>query len=215
MATNIPITHPEKFDFKKPDEWLKWKRRFEHFLSASGLDKEDEARQASTLLYCLGEEAHDVLASTSITTEDSKKYSKVLKKFDEHFDVRKNVIFERARFNKRNQLDGETAEEYITVLYGLIKSCDYGALKDEMLRYRIVAGIQDMAVSEKLQLDALEGAKKQIRQLCGSSRSSYRWRIAVTIAAWERSEDPDHSELRVAPTGKGREIEWISLITSA
>ena len=181
MATNIPITPPEKFDFKKPDEWLKWKRRFEHFLSASGLDKEDEARQASTLLYCLGEEAHDVLASTNISTEDSKKYSKVLKKFDDPFDVRKNIIFERARFNKRNQLDGETAEEYITVLYGLIETCDYGALKDEMLRDRLVVGIRDTAISEKLQLNAtltLEGAKKEIRQREAVREQSQQLQVA-------------------------------------
>ena len=48
----------------------------------------------------------------------------MLEKFNEHFDVRMNVIFERARFNKRNQLDSETAEEYITALYSLIDSCE-------------------------------------------------------------------------------------------
>ena len=72
MATNIPITPPEKFDFK---EWLKWKHRFEHFLSTSGLDKEDEAGQASTLLNCLGKEAHDVLASTNM------RIAKTIRKF--------------------------------------------------------------------------------------------------------------------------------------
>ena len=107
MTTNtIPIAPPEKFDFKKPDEWLKWKRRFEQFLSASGLDQEDETRQVSTLLYCLGEEAHDVLTSTNIPEADRKKYAKVMEKFDEHFKVRRNVIFERVRFNKRDQLEG-------------------------------------------------------------------------------------------------------------
>ena len=78
MATSIPIFPPERFDFKKPDEWLKWKRRFQHFLNASGLDKEDEARQVSTLLYCLGGEAHGVLTSTSISDTDRKKYTKVV-----------------------------------------------------------------------------------------------------------------------------------------
>jgi len=61
-------------DFKKPDGWAKWKRRFEQFLSASGLDKEDEPRQVSTLLYCLGEEVEGVLASTNISEEVRKKY---------------------------------------------------------------------------------------------------------------------------------------------
>ena len=167
MTANIPITPPEKFDFKKPDEWLKWKRRFAQFLSASGLDKEEETRQVSTLLYCLGDEAHDVLSSTKITDEDRKTYSKVMEKFDAYFDVRKNVIFERARFNKRNQLEGETAEEYVTALYGLIESCEYGTMKDELLRDRLVVGIRDSTVSQKLQMNAkltLEEAKKEIRQ---------------------------------------------------
>jgi len=78
MANTIPLRPPEPFDFKKPDGWVKWKRRFEQFLSASGLDKEDEARQVSTLLYCLGEEAEGVLASTNISEEARKKYKDVM-----------------------------------------------------------------------------------------------------------------------------------------
>ena len=55
-------------------------------------------------------------------------------KLDDYFKVRKNVIFKRARFNRRNQLSEETAEEYITALFHLVDSCNYGNLKDEMLR---------------------------------------------------------------------------------
>ena len=85
------------------------------------------------LLYCLGEEAEDVLASTNIKADDKKNYETVLAKFDGFFQVRKNVIFERARFNRRNQLEGESIEQYISALYRLVDSCEYGALKDEML----------------------------------------------------------------------------------
>jgi len=102
MVNTIPLRPPEPFDFKKPDGWANWKRRFEQFLSTSGLDKEDEARQVSTLLYCLGEEAEGVLASTNISEETRKKYKDVMEKLDEHFRVRRNVIYERARFNRRD-----------------------------------------------------------------------------------------------------------------
>ena len=81
--------------------------------------------------------------------------------------MRKNVIFERARFNRQNQLDGESIEQYITVLYRLVDSCEYGTLKEEMLRDRIVVGIRDQALSQRLQCDAsltLEKAKKKVRQ---------------------------------------------------
>ena len=35
------------------------------------------------------------------------------------------------------------------------EGCDYGVLKDEMLRDRLVVDIRDTAVSEKLQLNAI------------------------------------------------------------
>ena len=55
----------------------------------SGLSKEDEEHQVSTLLYCLGEDADDVRTSTNISDKNRKKYTEVLAKFDGHFKVRK------------------------------------------------------------------------------------------------------------------------------
>ena len=59
---SIRLDTPDHFDFAKPDNWPRWKKRFEHYRAASGLDKESEERQVSTLLYCLGEAADDVLS---------------------------------------------------------------------------------------------------------------------------------------------------------
>ena len=81
MATsNISLKPPEQFDFKNPDEWPKWKRRFEQYLAASGLDSEENIRKISTLLYCMGEEGDDVLTSTNITEDERKLYSNVMRK---------------------------------------------------------------------------------------------------------------------------------------
>ena len=102
-----------------------------------------------------------------VTTDDRKDYVTVLKKVDGFFQVRKNVIYERARFNQRNQQSGETAEQYIMALYDLAQHCNYGEIKDEMIRDRLAVGIHDCSLSEKLHLDpslTLETAKKTIRQ---------------------------------------------------
>ena len=163
----IRLQPPEPFNFRNPDDWPRWRNRFQQFRDASGLSTETASKQVSTFLYCLGEEAESVLASTGITPDDRKDYSKVLEKVDGFFEVRKNIIYERARFNRRNQQSGETAEQYIMALYDLAQHCDYGEMKDEMIRDRLVVGIRDSSLSEKLQLDpalTLETAKKAIRQ---------------------------------------------------
>ena len=63
------------------------------------------------------------------------------------------MIFERARFNRRFQPEGETIEFFITDLYALIENCEYGELCEDFLRDCIVVGIRDTKLSETLQLD--------------------------------------------------------------
>ena len=163
---SIQLEPPSQFSFKTPDQWSKWKRRFDQYRLASGLSGESDERQVSALLYCMGEDAEDTLTSTNISEDDRKSYAAVLTKFDAFFQVRRNTIFERARFNQRSQSEGESVEQFITSLYSLAENCDFAAMKEEMIRDRIVVGIRDSSLSERMQIDAdltLEKAKKMVR----------------------------------------------------
>ena len=164
---SMKLQPPDPFNFKNPDDWLRWKRRFEQFRHATGLSTQAEERQVSTLLYCAGQETEDILRSTDISNEERGSYNVVLAKLDEFFKVRRNIIFERARFNRRNQQEKESAEEYIAALYNLAENYEYGTLKSEMIRDRLVVGIRDSNLSERLQTDSaltLEKAKIMVRQ---------------------------------------------------
>ena len=80
--THVKLDHPECFNFKKPEEWQRWKRRFEQFRVASGLKEASAAKQVSTLLYCMGDDSEAVLSSTNPTEDDRKTYDV---KFDSFF----------------------------------------------------------------------------------------------------------------------------------
>ena len=41
----LQLKVPEPFDFKKPEEWPRWKKRFEQYRIASGLGEESDQRQ--------------------------------------------------------------------------------------------------------------------------------------------------------------------------
>ena len=58
----------------KSAEWPKWKHQFEQYRQASRLVEKDEQRQISTLLYYLGEEAEEILATNHISDKNKKKY---------------------------------------------------------------------------------------------------------------------------------------------
>jgi len=77
---------------------------------------------------------------TRISEKDGNKYKKVVEKFDEYFKVRNNIIFERARFNWRNQQPGEVADKYITVFHQLAQGCKYGKITDQLIHDQLNCG---------------------------------------------------------------------------
>lgn len=152
-AATFTIKPPEPFDFAKPQEWERWSRRFERFRLASNLNSSSEANQVNTLVYCMGDEADDVLRGLELTAMQRQQYNAVKTAFDRHFVPRKNVIYERAKFNKRVQQPSEPVDTFITALYALAENCEYGALHDDLLRDRLVVGLKDSSLSERMQLD--------------------------------------------------------------
>lgn len=82
MAANTPaatftIQPPEPFHFGKPLEWTKWIRRFERFRQASNLTTNSEESQVNTLIYCMGDEADDVLRGLKLSDADLRNYARV------------------------------------------------------------------------------------------------------------------------------------------
>jgi len=165
-VANYQVLPPEKFSFK-PEDWIRWIRRFERFRKATGLDQKSGDNQVNTLVCSMGEEADDIMISFGLTADDAKQYELVKNRFENHVIVERNIIFERAKFNLRSQQQGELVETFITDLQCLAEHCEFGVLKDELIRDRIVVGLKDKKLSEQLQLDSkltLEKAVTQARQ---------------------------------------------------
>ena len=115
----------------------------------------------------MGSDAEEIMKSFDLSEEDQKDYANVLERFESHFVKKRNVIYERAKFNQRSQQNGESVDSFITALYTLVEHCGLGELRDEMIRDRIVVGLLNPRLSEKLQMDdklTLESAVTQARQ---------------------------------------------------
>ena len=167
MMASFQIVPPEQFTFDQPEEWPKWIRRFERFREASGLSGKEDPQQINTLIYCMGDAADDILTSLNLMDDERKAYDTVKTKLEAHFIKKRNVIFERSKFNRRIQQPGESVDSFITALHCLAEHCQYGNLRGEMIRDRIVVGLLDENLSMKLQLDpelTLEKATAAARQ---------------------------------------------------
>ncbi|XP_046849610.1 uncharacterized protein K02A2.6-like [Xenia sp. Carnegie-2017] len=110
---------------------------------------------------------NNLLKSFQISERDMV-YGNVVEQFASHFVGRSNTSFERARFNKRIQGEKESVIDFVEDLYKLAETCQFGTLKDELIRDRIVVGIQNANLSQRLMQDDKLTLEKAIREVKSS-----------------------------------------------
>ena len=142
----------EIHDVQAAEKWKKFKQAWDNYSLATQLNEKSEANQVATLLTVIGEESREIFSTFAWTTaEDSSKIKEVLTKFEEYCQPCKNVPFERYRFNRRMQEAGESYDQYRTALIKLAQGCEFQTITpDEILRDRLVFGIRDNKLRERL-----------------------------------------------------------------
>ena len=130
MASNYTLPPPSPLEIHDPqaaEKWKKFKLAWSNYSLATGLSEKNEAVQVATLLTVIGEEAREVFSTFTgwANEEDAKKIAPVLAKFEQYCQPRRNIPFERYRFNLRTQESGETYNHYRTALRKIAENCDF------------------------------------------------------------------------------------------
>ncbi|CAM1296134.1 Uncharacterised protein r2_g539 [Pycnogonum litorale] len=140
---------PKEFDFD-PANWSEWFGRWQRYRTISKFSVDDAQLQIDSFLYCMGSKSESIFNGLGLSDTDSKVYDKVTDAFTKYFSPRKYVIYERARFFRRDQRAGETVEQFIRALNDVADRCDFSN-RSEQMRDRIVVGITDVACSREMQ----------------------------------------------------------------
>ena len=111
----------------------------------------------------MGGNANNILTSFHLSEKDHV-YETVIQQFTSHFVGQSNVIFEQARFNKRVQGEKESVVDFIEALYKLAETCQFGDLTSELIRDRIVVGIRNASLSQRLMQDDKLTLDKAIKE---------------------------------------------------
>ena len=155
-GSSYQLPPPPPLDIHGPQvskKWTRFKRAWTNYTLAMELSKKPQPVQVATLLTIIGEDAREVFSTfTGWETEgDENKLDPVIAKFEEYCRLQKNIPFERHCFNRRQQEAGETYEQYCTALRKLSQICEFHTItQEELLRDRLVFGIRDDKVRERL-----------------------------------------------------------------
>lgn len=139
--------------------WKTFKMQFDIYKIAKKYAAMSEPEQISNMLVQMGNESVPIYAQFEYdeSVENKKEtLANTIRMFDNYFEPVKNVIYERAKFNTMKQGE-KSIHQYIVELQNQADQCEYGTVKGDLVRDRIVVGVRDSKLREYLiDLDDLD-----------------------------------------------------------
>ena len=133
------------------DVWKEWKEAWELYRISSGLHEKDDAIQIATIQSILGTKARRVLKTLPNISGDitERTVEGILTALETYCVPRKNTTYERYVFRMTIQED-RSFDIFVTDLRRKAEYCDFGAIKDSLIRDQIVVGINDPKLRQRL-----------------------------------------------------------------
>ena len=149
---NIPLPPPLKIQTGElACNWKRFKSLWTNYETATDLATESKEKRTAIFLSCVGSDAFGVFEQFQFEDEAYRQdIDRVISAFDQYCIGETNITYERYLLNKRVQEANESFDAYLTEIRRLVKSCDYGALEESILKDRIVIGIREDSTRRKL-----------------------------------------------------------------
>ena len=77
-------------------------------------------------------------------------FNELVEKVAKHFNLRPSATMQRYKFNSRCRQASETVADYVATLRMLSENCEFGNSLNDMLRNRLVWGIDDSKIQQRL-----------------------------------------------------------------
>ena len=149
-AYQIPPPSPMNCRGDVSTNWKTFRKSWEYYCQATELEEKSEAVKVGALCSVMWTECRNIMLHLSTLNDDERQNSATILNKLEHFRPQKHFLFERFKFNSANQTESETVDQYVIRLRQLAESCEYEALKEGLIRDRLVMGTNDISTRDRL-----------------------------------------------------------------
>ena len=148
----------EEFDGDQ-EEWSQYQERLEYFFQANGIKNADKKR--AVFLSLIGASTYKRLRNLIAPAKpDTKTYAQLVKALADHFSPTPTESVQRFKFHSRVCRPGESVATFVSELRCLAEFCNFGAALEDMLRDRLVCGINDVGIQRRLLAESTLSFKK-------------------------------------------------------
>ncbi|XP_045116421.1 uncharacterized protein K02A2.6-like [Portunus trituberculatus] len=145
--------HLGEFSEANRAAWGEYCERLEQYFLANKI--EDADVQRAVFLSSVGEATYGTLRSLCSPRKPKDiVLQELLETLQNHYDPKPSSIVARFRFNSCRKSGTESVRDYVARLRMLSGNCQYGAMLNEMIRDRLVCGVDDEAIQSRLLAEA-------------------------------------------------------------
>ena len=131
------------------EQWPQYVERLKHFLAANGITDADRKRDfffGSDWAECL----QAAVQSGGAREAGGEAFTDLVDVMTQHHSPPPSEIVQRYRFHTRFCRQGETVAMYLSELRALAQWCKFGDALDDMLRDRLVCGVNEETIQSRL-----------------------------------------------------------------
>uniref|UniRef100_A0A8D8ZS17 Uncharacterized protein n=1 Tax=Cacopsylla melanoneura TaxID=428564 RepID=A0A8D8ZS17_9HEMI len=126
-----------------------FERQFEYYLIANELDAKTEKVKIAHLRFALDTKLNDVLDSLNLN-QDTLTTKELLQELKDNLLPKENAAYIQYTFFDRKQENHESFNDFYMDIKNLSAKCNFGDKTDDILKCKIVHGIKDPVLKERL-----------------------------------------------------------------
>ena len=166
------------------EPWDSYVERFEHYMTINEIGEE---KKVQSFLCLIGGKLYSTLRDLTFPDKPATKtFEQLSELLNKHLSPKPLQTPERFRFDKRDQKEGETIQEYVAQLRKMSLHCGFNADLKEKLRDRIVCGIRNPNIQKKL-LSEKDLTYEKAVDICVAMETASR--DATELQAQHRAEE--------------------------
>ena len=136
---NVPLPPRLHLGGNLSENWKQWKQIYDAYETVANFKSKPDNFRVGAFITCIGPEALNIHNSLPYQDDGERQnIERIFALWNNYCIGETNVIYERYKFNNRNQEPAESIETYAASLHALAATCAFGALNDELIRDRIV-----------------------------------------------------------------------------
>ena len=199
------------------EDWVSYIERLQYYFQANDIADENDKKRAILLTACGLPTLKLIKGLVGSDKVQTLTYNEIVKAVTDFYVPTPSPIVQRFHFNSHVRKQNETIAQFVAALRQLSEDCGYGATLEDMIRDRLVCGVNHEGIQRKLLSEkdltykrafelatAVEAAKRNSKELQSQTKlqSSNSATESVLYTSHHRRSSTSKSSARSPSSSK-------------